>query len=132
VADTIIEKIGDKKFNNWYKEKILSRKDLRTKSLLELESRPEIKKSLFSWQIKDGKKTIECQSENEARYLKVWLEVGAKSIKIPQDEKYLLEVTEELENFKLEIDNIIEFYLGSILDQKLKSQILYQIWQRII
>ena len=132
VVNMIIEKIGDKKFNNWYKEKILSRKDLRTKSLLELESRPEIKKSLFSWQIKDGKKTIECQSENEARYLKVWLEVGAKSIKIPQDEKYLLEVTEELENFKLEIDNIIESYLGSILDQKLKSQILYQIWQRII
>jgi len=132
VVSTIVEKIDDKKLTDWYKKEILSRKDLQIKKLPELESKPQIEKSLFGWQIKNGKKAIECHSKDEARYLKVWLEVGAKSIKIPKDEKYLIEVTKELENRKLEIDDIIESYLGSILDQKLKSQILHQIWQKII
>jgi len=132
VIDTVIEKIGDKKLGNWYKEKILIRKDLQTKKLPELESEPRIERSLFGWQIRDGKKAIECRSKDEARYLKVWLNVGVGSIKIPKDEKYLIGATKELENRKLEIDNAIESYLGSILDQKLKLQILHQIWQRIV
>ncbi len=132
VVDTVIDKVGDKKLYNWYKENILGRKDLQTKKLPEFEGEPQIEKSLFGWQIKDGKKIIECHSEDEARYLKVWFEVGVKSIKIPKDEKYLTKITKELENCKSEIDDIIESYLGSVLDQKLKSQILHHTGQRII
>ncbi len=132
VIETVLNQLEGKDLKKWYQEKILSRDDLITKKLPERDGKPEIEKSLFGWQLKSGKKAIQCRSEAEAVYFKVWLEAGAKSVKIPKDEKYLEKITPELEAGKKELDEIIESYLGSILDQKLKSQILHQIWQRII
>lgn len=132
LVNIVLEKIGENTLKKFYKEKILSQQDLITKKLPELRDKIEIKKGLFGWQLILGKNYLECHSETEARYLKVWLEVSARSIKIPKDNKYLTQITKELESRKLEIDNIIESYLGTILDQKLKSQILHQIWQKIV
>ena len=128
----MVQQIGDKNLKNWYKEKVLSQHNLGTKQLPELEGKPKIEKSLFDWQVEVDKKTVQCRSEIEARYCKVWVEVGIKSVKIPKDEKYLAKITPELELRKVAIDEIIESYLGSILDYKLKSQILHQVWQKII
>lgn len=132
VINTIVGRIGERKLTNWYKEKILNRKDLQTRKLPEPDGKPEIEKSLFGWELGVGKKMLHCRSEDEARYLKVWAEAGAKTIKVPKDEKYLAKTLPELESHKSEIDTIIESYLSSILDPKLKSQILHQIWQRMI
>lgn len=132
VINIVVQQIGDKNLKNWYKEKVLSQHNLGTKQLPELEGKPKIEKSLFDWQVEVDKKTVQCRSEIEARYCKVWVEVGIKSVKIPKDEKYLAKITPELELRKVAIDEIIESYLGSILDYKLKSQILHQVWQKII
>jgi len=132
VINIVIKQIGEKNLKNWYKEKVLNHRNLGTKRLPELGDKPKIEKTLFGWQIKDGKKTLQCRSEIEARYCKIWIEAGVKSVKIPNDEKYLAKITPELESRKVEIDEIIESYLGSILDYKLKSQILHQVCQKII
>lgn len=128
----VLDKIGDNTLRKFYKEKVLNQKDLITKKLPELKDKIEIKKGLFGWQIVSGKSSIDCRSEDEAQYLKIWFEVDAKSIKIPKDEKYLIKITKEFKKIKSDLDKIIENYLGSILDQKIKNQILHQIWQKII
>jgi chorismate mutase len=132
LVNTVLEKIGENTLKKFYKEKILTRKDLVTKKLPELKDKPKIKKGLFGWQLSSGKNYIECPSEVEARYLKSWLEIGAKSVKMPKDPGYLEGVVNDLEKTKFNIDEIIEDYLGSILDQKAKNQILHQIWQKLI
>jgi hypothetical protein len=130
-VELIIHKIGDKNLKKWYEEKILSRNDLVIKELPEIGNNLEIEKGLYGWKIKGNKGSLQCTSEVEAEYLKIWLEIGSKSISIPNDEAYLLKVTAELKTLKKEIDDIIDSYLGSILDNKLKSQILYRVWQSI-
>jgi len=65
----------------------------------------------------------------EARYLKVWLEAGLDSIRIPKDEAYLGEVVPELESLKQKIDEVFEDYLGSILDPRLRQHLPHQLWQ---
>lgn len=132
LINTVLEKIGENTLKKFYKEKILDRKDLITKKLPEIEKKIEIKKGLFGWQIISGKISIDCRSESEVEYLKVWLQAGAKSIKLPRDERYLAKTAKELKKLKSNADRIIEDYLGSVLDTKIKSQLLHQIWQRII
>jgi len=131
ILELIINKIGDKSLKKWYEEKILTRNDLETKELPEISNNLKIEKGLYGWKIKGERGALQCTSEAEAGYLEIWLEIGAKSIGIPKDEAYLSKVAEELKTLKKEIDEIIDSYLGSILDNKLKSQILYRIWQSI-
>jgi len=131
ILELIINKIGDKSLKKWYEEKILSRNDLEIKELPEIGNNLTIEKGLYDWKIKGDKGSLQCTSEVEAEYLKIWLEIGSKSIGIPKDEVYLSKVTAELKTLKKEIDDIINSYLGSILDNKLKSQILYRVWQSI-
>ena len=49
-------------------------------------------------------------------YLKVWLEAGLESIRIPKDKDYLEEITPELKNLKKKTDEGFGDYLSSILD----------------
>jgi hypothetical protein len=47
---------------------------------------------------------VECHSEEEARYLKVFLEVGLDKVKVPQDESYLNAIIPDLEEIKSRIE----------------------------
>ena len=132
LMNTILEKIGENTLKKFYKEKILSQKKIYTKKLPQLSETPRIEKNLFGWRLASGRNEIECHSEPESRYLKVWLEAGVKSIKVPKDEKYLEKITEELEELKTNLDKILETYLSSILNIKVRHQILHQILQKII
>lgn len=132
LTNTILEKIGENTLKKFYKEKVLNQKNLYTRKLFQLSEKPIIGKDLFAWHLASGKNVIECCSETEAHYLKVWLESGAKSIKVPEDKKYLEKITTELEKLKTDLDKIIEDYLSSILNIKVRNQILHQIWQKII
>ena len=79
--------------------------------------------------LSSGREHIDCASEMEARYLKVWLEAGLESIKMPKDEGYLREIVPELENLKQKTDDVFGDYLGSILDSRLRQRLLHQLWQ---
>lgn len=131
ILELIINKIGDKSLKKWYEERILSRKDLETRELPDLGNNLKIEKGLYGWKIKGDKGSLQCTSEAEAEYLKIWIEIGTKSVDIPKGETYLSKVVEELKALKKEIDNLIDSYLVSVLDAKLKSQILYRLWQSI-
>ena len=75
-----------------------------------------------------GKDTIQCESEEEARFLKVWLDAGiSEEVKVPTDAKYLRRILPELETLQAKISKIISEHLESITSQKLQDKIMHHL-----
>jgi type I restriction-modification system DNA methylase subunit len=129
LVKTVMDKLGDDTLGKLYREKILPHKPLRTKSLPKVSGEVKLEQELFGWRLSSGREHMDCTSEMEARYLKVWLETGLESIKMPKDEGYLEEIIPELESLKQKTDEIFEDYLGSILDPRLRQRLIHQLWQ---
>ncbi|NVM56468.1 MAG: hypothetical protein HWN66_22410 [Candidatus Helarchaeota archaeon] len=131
LTKTVMEKIGSETLGKFYQEKILNQKTLYSKTLPEPADEMKVERDLYGWRLYSGRRSIECKSESEARYLKVWLEAGVRKVKIPKDKNYLKNIVSELEASKKKIDAIINSYLSSILDIKLRNRILRQLWQHL-
>ncbi len=131
LVKTVMEKIGDDTLGKFYQEKVLSQKSLSTKLMPKATDDITIKQGLFGWRLYSGKKYIECASELEARYLKVWLEAGAEEIEVPEDENYLKTIVPELESLKAKINTAIEDHLSFIANVKTRDRILHQLWHEL-
>jgi hypothetical protein len=129
LVKTVMGKLGEDTLGKFYREKILFHKPLRSRSLPRVSGEVKLEQELFGWRLSSGREHIDCASEMEARYLKVWLETGLESIKIPKDADYLEEIVPELESLKQKTDETFEDYLGSILDPRLRQRLLHQLWQ---
>jgi len=129
LVKTVMDKLGDDTLGKFYREKILSHKPLRSRSLPRVSGEVKLEQELFGWRLSSGREHIDCASEMEARYLKVWLEAGLENVNIPKDEVYLSEIVPELENLKQKTDDVFGDYLGSILDSRLCQHLLHQLWQ---
>lgn len=116
----------------FYKEKILSRKGLVTKELPSGPEKAVIERDLFGWKLYVGKKYIECRSEEEARYLKVFHAAGLRTVKVPRKYEYLKELLPELETLKKKIDEIVSAYTMGILSRKLRQKARGAIWSEIM
>ena len=132
LVKTVMDKLGEDTLGKLYREKILTHKPLHTRSLPKVSGEVKLEQELFGWCLSSGREHIDCTSETEARYLKVWLEAGLESVKIPKDEDYLREIVPELESLKQKTDEVFEDYLGSILDPRLRQRLLYQLWQEVM
>lgn len=127
----VMEKVGENTLGRFYTERVSSQPALYTKNLPEATGNISIQQSLLGWRLYSGKQSIDCASELEARYLKVWLEVGIDHVKVPRDENYLQAIVPQLESLKQRIDEIIAPYLNSIVNVKTRDRILRQLWQEI-
>jgi hypothetical protein len=132
LTKTVMDNIGDETFGKFYKEKILSQKNLAARTIPQPVEEVITIKGIFGWSLKVGKKHIDCDSEEEAKYLKILAQAGLEKIKIPKDQKYLKKILPELESMKKKMDNVINDYLSSILDHKLREKLLHYIWQEIM
>jgi len=131
VVRLAMEKVGENTLGKFYAEKVLSQPSLETKTLPPADGDISIKQTLMGWRLYSGKESIDCASELEARYLKVWLEAGLDSVKTPANEDYLKVIVPELESLKQKIDEIIAPYLNSIVNVKTKDRISRQLWMEI-
>ncbi len=131
LVKTVMDKLGDDTLGEFYREKILTQRSLRTKSLPRVSGAVKLEQELFGWRLSSGREHVDCASEMESRYLKVWLEAGLESVKIPKDEDYLKEIVPKLESLKQRTDEVFEDYLGSILDLRLRQRLLHQLWQEV-
>jgi len=131
LTKTVMGKIDSETLGKFYQEKILNQKTLYSKTLPESSEEVRVERDLYGWRLYSGRKSIECESESEAKYLKVWLETGVRKVKMPKDENYLKNIVPELEAKKKKIGAIINSYLSSILDIKLRNRILHQLWQHL-
>lgn len=129
----VMQEVGEETLGKFYKEKILSQKPLLTKDLSPFIDREvKVEKEIFGWKLSSKKEYLECSTEEEARYLKIWVDAGVEKIKVPKDKNYLKEILPQLELLKQRIDDKISIYLDSIFDQKFRSQIQHQLWQKIV
>lgn len=127
----VMEKVGDETLGRFYTERVMSHPTLETKGLPPVSDDVRIQQSLMGWRLYSGRQSIDCSSELEARYLKVWLEAGLDSVEMPNDENYLQAIVPELESLKQKIDEIIAPYLNSIVNVRAKERILRQLWMEI-
>lgn len=129
-----------KTIGEFYREKILSlpenRRTMREIPYSFLENM-EIKKELFGWKIfytRTGRKTleiIECRSEEEAKYLGILVDSGMAEIYIPNDDEYIKNILPEMERIKTKIDEILNHYMQTILDRKIREQLKYAVFMEI-
>jgi type I restriction-modification system DNA methylase subunit len=129
---TVMDKIGEDTLGKFYQEKILSHKPLVTKRLPKVAGEVRVEPELFGWRLSSGRQHLDCTSEYEARYLKVWLEAGLDSVKMPKDEDYLKEIVPRLEELKGNIDDTFQTYLSSIVTPKLQQRLRHHLWQEAI
>ncbi|MBA7557150.1 hypothetical protein ES705_49886 [subsurface metagenome] len=129
---TVMDKVGEDTLGKFYQDRILSHKPLATKGLPTVSGEVRIEPELFGWRVSWSRQHINCTSEYEARYLKVWLEAGLGSVRMPKDEDYLTEITPQLEKTKDKIDKTFEAYLGSIVTPKLQQRLRHLLWQEAI
>jgi hypothetical protein len=117
----------------YYKETVLSlpKKSVFKRELPGNSGEIRIERDLFGWKVYSGKDSIECRSEEEARYLKVFLDLGFTEIYVPKDEAHLKSVLPELERLKTRADEILNSYLETILDRKIKERLKHEVYMEI-
>jgi hypothetical protein len=122
-----------KTLGEFYREKILSlgKRALIKRELPNYSGDGKIERDLFGWRLYSGKNFIYCRSEEEARYLKVFLDARMKEIYVPQDEEYLKSILPELEKLKKKIDEIIDFYTDGIINTQIRERVKYEVYLEI-
>lgn len=128
-----------KTLGEFYREKILSLPK-RSRVKREIETNwggTKIERDLFGWKLyynlehRKAQGLFECRSEEEARYLKVFLDAGMKEFLVPKDEEFLKAILPELETLKSKIDRIINSYAETILDSKIRKRLKDEVWSEI-
>ncbi|MDP2983683.1 MAG: N-6 DNA methylase [Candidatus Latescibacter sp.] len=130
--NTVLEKLGEKTMGKFYEEKILGMDTLKTVTLLKNTKTSEIRNGLFGYELKSGKDYISCGSEDEARYLQVFLDIGLDEVKIPENVEYLKALLPEIEALKRSHDEIIDSYLESIVSTKTRDKLRHLLWAEIM
>ena len=119
-------------FGEFYRETTKGRKDLITKEPPRNKGEFSIVQDLFGWKIQSGKYFIKCRSEEEARYLKVYFDIGVTEIKVPKDLEYLKSILPDLENIKRKTDEIIEEVIGGIISERQREMARSRIYMDLM
>ncbi|OYD17025.1 hypothetical protein CH330_01105 [candidate division WOR-3 bacterium JGI_Cruoil_03_51_56] len=121
-----------KTLGEFYREKVLSRKDLSTRELPVNLGETRIEKEIFGWRLVVGQKMILCKSEAEARFLKVFLDVDMTEVEVPKDQKYLESILPELERLKARMDKVLNFYLETIFDRRARERLRREVFAELL
>ena len=121
-----------KTFGEFYRGDVLPKKPLVKKVLPPQTDDVKVVKDLFGWKLYSGKQSIDCRSEEEARFLKIFLEVGFEEVKVPKDDKTLAELLRELEEMKEVADEIIEEHAEGLLSRRIKEELRHRVWQELV
>lgn len=93
---------------------------------------PNLVKTLFGYELTDGRQRLEVLNEAQGRYLTAWASLGLYSqTPVPADESTLAELLPKLEGMVEEAGQVIEQYLGSIVDKKLRDQLGREVRRKV-
>jgi len=118
----------------WYREKVLSlkKKQLREVELPYADGEIIIEQGLFGWKLIRGRRTLEFDREEEARYCKVFMDAGLNEVMIPKDLEYLKTILPALEELKAKHDRVMNKWLRGIISLRIRKEILGNVWQRVM
>jgi len=132
LVKTVVEKVGEHTLGKFYRQRILTQKKLTMRRLVRTRGKTKIEAGLFGWRVYSGRLHIDCSSETEARYLRVWTDVGLDKVKMPKDANYLEQIISDLESVYKKNQATIESYLESIVDVRTQDKIRDLIWQEMM
>jgi hypothetical protein len=121
-----------KTFGEFYREKVLSRKDLEERTLPSSSEEVLVEKDLFGWKLRIDGKTAPCRSEVEARFIGIFLEAGLTELMVPRDDDYLREILPELEKMKARLEQVFEHYTQGILDRRTREHLRQKVYAQLI
>lgn len=87
-----------------------------------------IEEDLFGWKLWSGNEFIECSSEEEAKYLKVFFDSDVYEFDVPKDNEYLKKILPQLLKNKAAIDEIIDDFSYGILDRQIKAKLRHMVF----
>jgi len=131
MVKTILEKVDGQTLGNFYKKHILSKKSLKKIKLPELAEPVKLEKTLLDYRLCSGKESMDCSSEEEGRYFKVFLEAGWDEVLVPENQEDIKQVLPQLEKIASKVKEAINYYTDSILDPRLRDQIIHLVWQKV-
>ncbi|MDQ6786252.1 MAG: hypothetical protein M3033_05465 [Acidobacteriota bacterium] len=122
-----------KPFGDLYNELVLTRKDLKEVELFGTvcPRETEIAADLFGLKIVFGKHQIDCDTELEARFLRIFAELGWREVKMPRDEKYLAKILPEIEALKERADRLYFEREKTIFSRKLRREVKMKYYRKI-
>ncbi|RKZ30629.1 hypothetical protein DRQ36_04865 [bacterium] len=114
-----------------YKEKILTRDDLKT---IAFPSGAEaiVEHQLMGWVVKAGKEVFECRSELEAKYIALIARSGISEIAIPQSDEELEKLYPILKESFDEVQKILDDELEGIFNPKEDAKLRHAVWMEIM
>ena len=119
----------------YYADKILSQgsENLARRELVGYSCFGEtrMEQDLFGWKIHTKRRVFEFDSELEARYCLIFLELGWRKILIPTDLDYLAEILPRLEYLKMRADEVIGNGLKRIFGRKIRWEARTKTYQKI-
>ena len=119
----------------YYAEKVLSqgRENLVKRELVGYSCFGEtrMEQDLFGWKIHTKRRVFEFDSELEARYCLIFLELGWRTILIPKDLDYLAEILPRLEYLKMRADEVIGNGVKKIFGRKIRWDARIKTYQKI-
>lgn len=123
-----------------YKEKVLSLppKERKKVEIPLNDGVTRIEAELFGWKIyfrKLGRKQelfIDCRSEEEARYIKIFIDMYAQEVYVPNDDNLLKEVLEEIEDLKIESDKILNVFLRTIRKRSNREKLKFMVYKDLL
>jgi len=130
-----------KRLGAFYREKILS---LPKKELVKREmpyrslENMEIVRDLFGVKIyytilgRKSRAFIECRSEEEARFLRIFNDAGMSEIYVPRDDDYLKSILPELEKLKERTDEIINSNLEYVLSRSMRERLRREVYNELM
>lgn len=122
-----------KRLGAFYREKVLGRDDLVEKEIPAcFDGEAVVEHHLFGWRLRSGRDMVDFESEEEARFCKIFLEAGLPSVLVPKDLKYLRSILPELEELKAKHDRVINDYLEGLFGRQLREKFLSHVWHRIM
>ncbi len=129
----IEQKPKRKPFGDLYNELILTQKKLKEVELpgTVCPGETELVQDLFGWKIIYGKHQIDCASELEARLLRVFTELGWRSVFVPRDEKHIAKILPEFESLKQRADDLFKKREKTIFSRKLRREVKMKYYRTI-
>lgn len=111
-------------FGEFYAAKVLSqgRENLVKRELVGYSCFGELRmeQDLFGWKVHTKRRVFECDSEIEARYLMIYLELGWRTIYVPKDLEYFAEIMPRLDYLKARLDRILTEGLKKVFGRKIR------------
>ncbi len=123
MADEVTEKPKRVEgFGEFYADKVLSqgRENLIKRELVGYSCFGELRmeQDLFGWKIHTKRCVFDCDSELEARYLMIFLELGWREVYVPKDLEYLAEIIPRLDYLKARLDKVLTEGLKRVFGRK--------------